>query len=285
MAYDNACKYLSEKYASQFATWILGQVPASVEVLKTELSIEPIRADYLTFLRTYERILHLEFEVDVEGDPPLPLRMLDYWVRLYRLYRMPITQTLILLKETTSAKRLKDRFRVEYTQHRYQIIRMWEQDPEPFLQNPALLPFASLCRSSAPEKLLSKVAESLAKIESSAERGQITACTNILAGLRFDKNLVNQLFREEIMRESATYQDILQKGVQQGLQQGVQQGLQQGEKQALRTSILDALEARFASVPPQVAPQLEGLAPQQLQMLLRQAWTCGTLDEFLSQLS
>ena len=79
------------------------------------------------------------------------------------------------------------------------------------------------------------------------------------------------------MRESATCQDILQKGVKQGLQQG--------EKQALRTSILDALEARFPSVPAQVAPQLEGLAPQELQMLLRQAWTCGTLDEFLNQLS
>ncbi|MFB2882109.1 hypothetical protein [Floridanema aerugineum] len=75
MPFDNACKYLSETYPTEFASWLLGKVPTSVQVLKTELSIEPIRADYVTFLRTGERILHLEFEVDVEGEPPLPLRM------------------------------------------------------------------------------------------------------------------------------------------------------------------------------------------------------------------
>jgi hypothetical protein len=34
----------------------------------------------------------------------------------------------------------------------------------------------------------------------------------VLAGLRFDKNLIRQLLREEIMLESVTYQDILKQG-------------------------------------------------------------------------
>lgn len=273
MSFDNACKYLSETYPQSFAAWILGQVPTSVEVLKTELSIEPIRADYVTFLRTQERILHLEFEVTVEGEPPLPLRMLDYWVRLYRRYRVPVTQALILLKESTAATRLRDTFREENTRHKYQIIRLWQQEPEPFLQNPALLPLATLCRTATAEQLLTQVSNELAKIETPGERGALTACSSILAGLRFEQNLINQLFREDIMRESVIYQDILQ------------QGLQQGRKQALKTSILDALEARFDSVPPEVAPRLEGLTPEQLRELLRQAWTCATLDEFISQLA
>ncbi|MDF0556054.1 hypothetical protein [Kamptonema sp. UHCC 0994] len=274
MSYDNACKYLSEKYPAEFATWILGQTPTSVEILKTELAIEPIRADYLTFLRTQERILHLEFEVNVAGETPLPLRMLDYWVRLYRRYRVPITQALVILKETSAANRLKDQFRVENTRHRYQIIRMWQQDPEPLLHNPALLPLAALCQTDTPERLLSKVGEELAKIEPSAERGQIAACSEILAGLRFEKSLIKQLFREDIMRESVIYQDI------------IQQGVEKGQKQALKTSIFDALEVRFNSVPPEVNPKLEGegLTPENLRALLRQAWTCTTLDEFISQL-
>lgn len=87
MAYDNVCKYLSEKYPESFATWLLGQETAApVEVLKTELSIEPIRADSVTFLRTRERIFHLEFQVKVPTDKPMPLRMLNYWVRLYWQY-------------------------------------------------------------------------------------------------------------------------------------------------------------------------------------------------------
>lgn len=109
MSYDNICKYLSEKYSATFAPWLLGQPLTPVEVLKTELSIEPIRADFVTFLRTQERILHLEFQVEVASDPPLPLRMLDYWVRLYHRYRLPVTQVIVLLKATSAGCQRRSR--------------------------------------------------------------------------------------------------------------------------------------------------------------------------------
>lgn len=86
MAFDNLCKYLAEKYPDRFVAWLLGEQTAAIEVLKTELSLEPIRADAVTLL-SGDRILHLEFQVKVATEPPLPLRMLDYWVRLYRRCR------------------------------------------------------------------------------------------------------------------------------------------------------------------------------------------------------
>jgi hypothetical protein len=52
MSYDNLTKLLAEKYPERFATWLLGAPQTNVEILKTELSIEPIRADSLTFLKT-----------------------------------------------------------------------------------------------------------------------------------------------------------------------------------------------------------------------------------------
>lgn len=70
MAFDNLCKLLSEKYPDRFATWLLGQSVTPLKVLKTELSIEPIRADSITFLQTQDRILHLEFQVKLDSDPP-----------------------------------------------------------------------------------------------------------------------------------------------------------------------------------------------------------------------
>ncbi|HLO84955.1 MAG TPA: DUF4351 domain-containing protein, partial [Nostocaceae cyanobacterium] len=42
------------------------------------------------------------------------------------------------------------------------------------------------------------------------ERQNIAGCVEILAGLRFDKNLIRQFLREDIMRESVIYQDIVQ---------------------------------------------------------------------------
>lgn len=78
MSFDNLCKLLSEKYPARFANWVLGTSEVSVEVLKTELSIEPIRADSVTFLQLQGQLLHLEFQTKLESNPPLPLRMLDY---------------------------------------------------------------------------------------------------------------------------------------------------------------------------------------------------------------
>ncbi len=269
MAFDNICKYLSETYPERFATWLLGQTSGSVEVMKTELSLEPIQADFVTFLRTQEQILHLEFQVKIASEPPLPLRMLDYWVRLYRRYRVPIAQVIVLLKETSADAAKEEEFRVGETWHRYRVVRMWEQDPEPLLQDAALLPLATLCRTDVPVQLLTRVAEQVANVEIIEERGQIAACTEVLAGLRFEKSLIRQLFREEIMRESVIYQDILR----------------QGQQQALRTSILQALESRFRSVPGNLDEQLVLLTPEQLQGLLRQAWTSTTVEEFMGLLT
>jgi len=141
-------------------------------------------------------------------------------------------------------------------------------------QPPGLLyRWLSKINTSSPDQLLGKVAEELGKIEGSVERGQIAACTEILAGLRFNKTLIKQLFREDIMRESVIYQDILQ------------QGVEMGQKQALKTSILDVLEARFSAAPPEVNSKIEALTPEQLRGLLRLAGTCVTVNDFISQLA
>ncbi|MFB2938066.1 DUF4351 domain-containing protein [Aerosakkonemataceae cyanobacterium BLCC-F154] len=227
MSFDNLCKLLSEKYPDRFAAWILGELPPSVQVLKTELSIEPIRADSVTFLNTSERILHLEFQVKLESEPPLPFRMLDYWTRLYRLYRKPITQVIILLLPPAEGTVIETAFVLERTRHEYRVIRLWEEDPNIFLSDIALLPLASLAATSQPEQLLAQVAQEVDRIESIEQKREVSTYIQILAGLKFNKTVLRQLFREKTMRESVIYQEILQEGRQEGLQEGRQEGFQQ----------------------------------------------------------
>ncbi|MFB2835666.1 Rpn family recombination-promoting nuclease/putative transposase [Floridanema evergladense] len=220
MSFDNLCKLLSEKYPDRFAAWILGELPPSVQVLKTELSIEPIRADSVTFLNTYERILHLEFQVKLESEPPLPFRMLDYWTRLYRLYRKPITQVIILLLSPAEGTVIETAFVLERTRHEYRVIRLWEEDPNIFLADIALLPLASLAATSQPEQLLAQVAQQVDRIESIEQKREVSAYIQILAGLKFNQTVLRRLFREKTMRESVIYQEILQEGRQEGRQEG-----------------------------------------------------------------
>ncbi|WP_231866965.1 DUF4351 domain-containing protein, partial [Anabaena sp. 4-3] len=89
-------------------------------------------------------------------------------------------------------------------------------------------------------------------IEETDERQNISACVQVLAGLRFEKDLIRQLFREEIMQESVIYQDILQKGLQQGEQRG--------KKQEALELILRQLTRRFGAIEPEIQQQISALS-------------------------
>lgn len=259
MSTDNICKYLSEQYPESFATWILGAAPTSVDILKTELSVEPIRADFVALLHPQERILHLEFQVEAIADPPIPLRMLDYYVRLYRQHRCPIEQVVIFLKRTTSSAAYMEQFTNTNTVHRYRVLRLWEQDPTPLLVDRALLPLATLAQTDFPDALLEQVASRVDMIEELKQKRNISACVEVLASLRFEKNFIRQFLREDLMRESVIYQEIIQ--------QGVEQGLQQGKREEALSYTMRLLARRLGVVTPQLQAQIQKLPVNELEEL------------------
>jgi predicted transposase/invertase (TIGR01784 family) len=259
LSYDNACKYLAETYPREFARWLLAIEPPEIRVLKTELTLEPIRANALSLLRSANRILHLEFQTLPVSRPPMPLRMLDYSVRLKRKYRCSVEQVVIFLQETTNERRFTEEYRDDTTIHRYQVIRLWEQDSSLFLTNPALLPLAALTKSDSPQGLLENVAEQVASIEEIEQRQNIASCAGILAGLRFEEDLIRQLFREDIMRESVIYQSIRQEGKQEGLQEGLKQ---EALKLAMRL-----LRRRFGELEARIIAKVQQLSREQLEEL------------------
>ena len=255
MSFDNVCKLLAEKYPFDFAKWLLPQAPKTIKVLKTELSIEPIRADFVTFLQTENRILHIEFQTNPQSKPPIPFRELDYSVRLIRTYQVPVTQVVIFLQETDDPIVFTEEYVNETTRHRYRVIRMWEEEPELFLHNLALLPLAPLTRTNSPQGLLSQIANNVAKIADRETKQDIAAYTEILAGLRFEKDFIRQLLSEDIMQESVIYQDILQKGERIGEQRGE-------VKFCLRL-----LNQRFGELDSLIVEKVKGLPVEQLENL------------------
>ncbi|WP_253276403.1 hypothetical protein [Synechococcus sp. PCC 6312] len=111
------------------------------EPLKTELAVEPIRADSVIILQKSDKLLQLEFQTLPQSQPDLPFRMVDYYVRLKRLYpQSQIHQVLIFLKPTNDPRCQITAYEDAQLSHQFQVIRMWEQDPEPFLDNAGLLP-------------------------------------------------------------------------------------------------------------------------------------------------
>jgi predicted transposase/invertase (TIGR01784 family) len=267
MSYDNLCKTLIESDPKPFLRWLLGETfsetTESVQVLKTELSVEPIRADFVSFLQVGLQILHIEFQT--VGDRDMPLRMLDYYVRLYRLHRCPIQQIVIFLQETNSPLVRLDRFETNSTFHSYRAVRLWEEESTLMLNDATLLPFAVLARSPQPEEMLKTIAQKIEQIELSKERANIATYAYMLGGLRYSKEILSQLLREEIMRESVTYQALISESEKRGLQQGVKQGLQQGVKQGELDLALRQLRRKFGELPDRLVKKIKALSLKRLE--------------------
>ncbi len=267
MSYDNVCKSLAEKYPTDFVRWLLPGEKGKAKVLKTELSLEPIHADSVIFLQTENRILHIEFQTRTTSNPTIPFRMLDYSVRLKRLYNLPVTQIVIFLQETDDEMAYTTEYVDETTTHHYQVIRIWEQDSAFFIKNKALLPLAPLTRTDSPQSLLSQVAEEIAKISNRETKQNIVGYTGILAGLRLDKDFIRQLLSEDIMQDSVIYQDILQKGEQRGEQRGLQRGEQIGKQQEAFHFLNLMINRRFGEVDSSIIERLRVLPTEQLEIL------------------
>ncbi|MDS3861818.1 DUF4351 domain-containing protein [Thermosynechococcaceae cyanobacterium BACA0444] len=201
-------------------------------------------------------MLHLEFQTLPQSQPDLPFRMVDYYIRLKRLYpQSQIHQVLIFLKPSNDIRCHISQYQDAQLTHQFQVIRMWEQDPIPFLKNSGLLPLAALCQTANGRELLETIATELNQIPVETGRAQLMACCDLLAGLRFEKGMIKSIFREEVMQESVTYQDILQKGVQQGLKQGE------------ATVVIRQLQRRFGELPSSVITQIKALPLSQLEAL------------------
>jgi len=172
----------------------------------------------------------------------------------------------IFLKPTISEVVFTEQFAVGNTVHRYRVIRIWEQDPTPLLANPALLPLAVLSRTNAPTSLLQQVAAQVELIKERKQRREISAYTEILAGLKFNKDLIRRFLREELMRESVIYQEIQQQAKQQGREEGRQEGIQEGLQREINL-VLRQLARRLGQSSPELLEQIQQLPVAQLEEL------------------
>lgn len=90
-----------------------------------------------------------------------------------------------------------------------------------------MLPFAVLGQTEDRTQIFQQVAQSIEQISESRIQSNILSFAYILAGLVLDWESIRRILRKELMRESVTYQEILEEGRQQGLQQMVVNLLQE----------------------------------------------------------
>ncbi|NJK29112.1 MAG: Rpn family recombination-promoting nuclease/putative transposase, partial [Acaryochloris sp. SU_5_25] len=217
--FDSTCKFLAESFSSDFASWLLGEPISLTQLSPSELSLEPIRADALILLASEEYIVHLEFQT--EPDPNMPFRMADYRLRVYRRFpHKQMKQVVIYLTPSTSELVCQTTFEIPGMRHEFEVIRLWEQPTQPFLESTGLLPLAVLTNTPDQAQTLRQVAERINFVPEMRVQSNVAASAGILAGLTLKRDFINQVLRKEIMQQSVIYQEWREEFLQEGREEG-----------------------------------------------------------------
>ena len=256
--FDPTCKFLAESFPADFATWLLGEAITLTKLSPTELSLEPIRADSLILLGFEDLILQIEFQT--EPDATMPFRMADYRLRLHRRFpNKRVRQIVIYLNPTGSDLVYQTVFEIPGMRHEFEVIRIWEQPTEPFLESIGLLPLAVLSNTPDKAQTLRQVAAKVDTISDKRVQSNVAASAGILAGLQLDKEFINQVLRKEIMQQSVIYQEWKEEFIQEGEQKGAIK-----EAQAF---VLRLLMRRIGNMTPTIQAQVQALSLTQLESL------------------
>jgi predicted transposase YdaD len=170
-------------------------------------------------------LLHLEF-VAGHDTATLPRKLHVRNGLLEDRHEMPVRSAAVLLRPAADSPQLTGVYErgfpgeEPYLTFRYQVLRVWELPPEPLLTGAlALLPLAPI--SAVTEADLSGIIKRIRE-RLSGRRGRkhapvVWAAAYVLLGLRFSPALAAHLFRGVVsMKESSTYQAILEEGRTEG---------------------------------------------------------------------
>jgi len=313
---DNPLKVIVDRHAEDYVSWLLGKDCQLIAKHPTELSETERRADMVYEIQNQQGqsfIQHIEFQQYRPSDEPMPFRMTEYAVRLWKKHHLPVCGTVIYL--LTEAD-VNDRGYFEMVcpldqsqilRCHYKVVRLWKIDGRHLLEGDylGLYPLVPLTRLENPKETLQQVVQRIRSIPQAQTKADLLFGVWLISGLKEGiRSWLEGLIRREEMIESPLYQEIIQegkligleegeligleKGLEKGRQEGeligLEKGRQEGKLKACRTTILDALSARFElsyRKREELREYLDTISDvEQLQELHSKAVTTESLDDF-----
>ena len=221
--YDAAVKTLVEQYPEDWLRSLGVPVEGPVTLKEADLSTVSANADKLLFVEQPEPTL-VNLELQASRDDDLPYRLLVYASLILHQHRLKLLGLVVLLRRAADSPVLTGTVGYEATlggrlDYQYRVVRVWEESPDWALQGGlGLIPLAPLTRITQSELpgVLQQMKTRLAG-EPAPVQNTLWATTYVLMGLRYPASITERVAREVgTMKESATYQAILEEGREEG---------------------------------------------------------------------
>lgn len=263
-----------------------------------ELITRSIRADFLCKAIRCDEELVINIEFQRAGDPTMGKRMWEYNCITSYLTRLPVYSCVIYLWEDDDiveppyVVKLADGKVIHIFYH--DNILLWKVPPEKLQQKglEGLLPLLPLTKDA--KKTRNQIIYDMIEGLRAANKEDLLALGYAIAGRVYrtadDKQWLKRRFQvfQNKLEESWSYQEMVQKGLDQGLEigikqgteQGIKQGIKQGELKALRPVFIRVVERRFAELTPLAQQQAEQVtSPELLSTLIDKLLTVQTVEQ------
>jgi predicted transposase YdaD len=230
--FDTTTKYLVQTYPTDWVTFVgLGATTMPEPVVVVDANLSAVSAEVDKVVRVGDAdpwLVHLEFQSTY--DPTIGQRLLRYSSMLHLQHQIPVASVLVLLRPEADGSAIGGEYRLglpgsePYLWFKYEVRRIWQESARTLLAGAlGTLPLAALGADSPAEvpALLRAMEERFAREAPPAEAARLRVVTYTLLGLRYPRDVANQLMRGlRNMRDSSTYQAILDEGRVEGRAEG-----------------------------------------------------------------
>jgi predicted transposase YdaD len=232
---------------------LLGQPKATTEVIDADIATVSGAADKVLLVRANPAyLIHLEF-VTGHDVAVLPSTLHFRNTLLNHQHGLRVRSVIVLLHSgadspvLTGERSLAFPNEKPYDIFRYQVLRVWQLSPARLLSgSPAMLPLVPISNVTKDELpgIMKKVNQRLNSPKWRPQASELKAAALVLMGLRYPADFTKQFFQGgPSMKESSTYQAILEEGRNEGRNEGRTEG---ALKEARRFLLLQG-ESRFGS--------------------------------------
>jgi predicted transposase YdaD len=210
--------------------------PGPVDVIDSDITALTAAADKVIRVGSPEPYL-VNLELQSSHDKDLVETTWFRQAALYHRHRLPVLTVLVLLRREANSPGFTGSFEIrmrdgwQTNHYNYRVVRMWDEDPEPYLTSGInLVPLAPLTNVSEDQLPgLVKRMDGRIRAEPRPSASKLWTATYLLMGLRYSHEVVSHLLEGVLgMQESTTYQAILKEGRQEGSVEGRNEGLLEG---------------------------------------------------------
>ena len=259
--FDASAKYLLEAFPEDWPAYLGTAGGWPVRAVDADLSTVTSEADKVLLVEAPERWL-MHVEVQARHDLTIPARLLRYNVLLDEKHGLPVQSVVLILRPAADSPGLTGHYerRVPgediHHEFRYKVVRAWRQPVGPILEGGIgtlpLAPIADVPQEALPG-VIRRMQERLDREAPPEISGRLWTSTYVLMGLLYEKEIVSHLLRGvRGMKESVTYQAILE--------EGEAKGEAKGEANAVRRLLVHLGTIRFGPPPPKVVEAIEAIS-------------------------